>query len=120
MYVHHLNSKYWIIVKRIPKNTVVIKDSIASFLLPPLTLWWDTVTQHPDHNKITVFSSGKPHGLMASIPAGGHWTPISGAGDSPACKYAQKKELKNIASETTNRKNPNFKVYTILNVCAPW
>ena len=65
---------------------MVSKDSIANFLLPPLTLWWETVTQHPDQRRITVFKRGKPQGLIASIPAGGHWTPISGAGDKPACK----------------------------------
>ena len=65
---------------------VINKDSKANFLLPPFTLWWVTVTQDPDHNNIIVLSKGKPQGLIASIPAGGHWTPISGAGDNPACK----------------------------------
>ena len=99
---------------------VIINDSIACFLFPVFTLWWVTVTQLPDHINITEFSNGNPQGLIAFTPAGGQDTPISGEGDNDACKYAQKKDTKNITSDNTNKKKPNFNVYTILNVWAPW
>ena len=42
------------------------------------------MTQQPDHTRITVLTNGNPKGLIASTPAGGHITPISGEGLSPA------------------------------------
>jgi hypothetical protein len=53
---------------------------------------------------------------MAFTPAGGQDTPISGEGERDACRYAQKKDAKNITSDSTNKKNPSLRVYTILSV----
>lgn len=50
---------------------------------------------------------------------GGHLIPISAVGDKALWKKAQKKEKKNIISETTNNINPIFNPRTTKDVCIP-
>lgn len=57
----------------------------------------------PDQIKVIVFRAGKFHGLMASTPSGGHLQPISILGDKAAWAKAQKKLMKNMNSDKTNK-----------------
>ena len=76
---------------------------MAQSFLPPLTKWWLVEANTPDQIKVNVFKAGKFHGLMALMPSGGHLQPISMLGDKAACAKAQKKLIKNINSDKTNK-----------------
>lgn len=85
---------------------VTNKPTKASvFSLPTIALCAH-VTLTPDDNRITVFKSGIPQGSSVSIPKGGQIQPISTDGDKLEWKNAQKKEKKNITSETINKAIP--------------
>ena len=46
--------------------------------LAPFTIaWWETVIEHPEDNKITVFRKGTFHGSKIVKNAGGHTLPIA-------------------------------------------
>jgi N-glycosylase/DNA lyase len=55
-----------------------------------------------------VFKNGRPQGFIGSIPKGGHIPPIHIDGDKALWKNAQKKEKKNITSDTINNFIPSF------------
>lgn len=55
-----------------------------------------------------MFSKGSSNGLTESIPLGGHWAPISAAGDNALWKNVQKIARKNNASLTINKATPIF------------
>ena len=61
--------------------------------------WWALVTVAPEVSKIKVFNKGTPHGLIISIPAGGHIPPILKTGDRLEWKNVQKKLTKNKAKK---------------------
>jgi len=61
-----------------------------------------------------VFSNGKCSGFNTLIPNGGQTEPSTILGDKLAWKKAQKKEKKNITSETINKIIPNFNPLTTL------
>ena len=113
-------SKTCNIVNITPKNTVKLKPFTAWSLFPDTILWWAHVTVAPELNKIAVLSKGTEKGFKACIPRGGHWIPISIAGDKLLWKKAQKKEKNNNISETIKRINPIFKPCKVLLVWKPW
>ena len=86
-----------------PSKKDIFKVIIANSLFFPLQKWCDAEANIPDQTKIIVFKRGIPKGLIASIPFGGHDTPISGEGLNITWKYAQKKDVKNIASLITKK-----------------
>jgi len=68
---------------------------------------------------MVVFNKGINHGLIISIPFGGHTQPISGAGFKLEWKNAQKKAKKSIISETINKIIPKRNPYCTAEVWAP-
>lgn len=66
-------------------------------------LWWPKVKMPLEVNKITVPNKGIPKASKALTPVGGHTPPKSGLGDKDLWKYPQKKEKKNITSETIKK-----------------
>ena len=80
----------------------------APLLNPWIKEWWAYVTVKPEDNSITVLSKGSSKGLTDSIPLGGHWAPISTAGDKALWKKVQKIAKKNNASLTINKATPIF------------
>ena len=57
----NIDSKYSIscnIEKYIPSRIVNIVDRVAIFRFPDNRLWWASVTEIPELNRIAVFSSG--------------------------------------------------------------
>ena len=56
---------------------------------------------------MAVFNNGTSKGFKIQIPTGGHILPSSREGERAEWKKAQKKEKKNIISETINRITPN-------------
>ncbi len=107
-------------VKIKPKEHVSISAKIDSFFLFATKEWCDQVIVQPELNRIAVFTRGNPHGLIATIPRGGHVTPISTPGDNEEWKNAQKKLTNNIASEKINIWKPNLNADITLLVWAPW
>ena len=75
---------------------------------------------HPELNNMAVFTRGNAQGLIATIPKGGHVTPMSTPGDKEEWKKAQKKLTNNIASEKMNIWKPNLNADKTLIVWAPW
>ena len=75
---------------------------------PRFKAWCAHVIVNPDHNKIAVFNKGTLNGSNGTIPTGGHMHPICGVGAKLEWKNAQKKAMKNITSETINKKTPIF------------
>lgn len=73
-----------------------------------MILWWQKVTVTPEASKTTVFKRGSWNGFKAETPTGGHVHPSSAVGDNLLWKKAQKKETKNITSETINKIIPSF------------
>jgi len=71
----------------------------------------ETVTVEAETSNTKVFSSGKDVQSKGEIPAGGHSEPSSTLGESEQCRYAQKKEAKNMTSErikrTIERRSPD-------------
>jgi len=71
----------------------------------------ETVTVEAETSKTKVFSSGSDVQSKGKIPAGGQSEPSSTLGESEQCRYAQKKEAKNMTSEriksTIERRNPD-------------
>jgi hypothetical protein len=55
---------------------------------------------------MTVFNKGTSKGFIALIPAGGQILPSSTVGANAEWKKAQKMLIKNITSDTTNKRNP--------------
>jgi len=66
------------------------------------------VTVAPELNSMAVFNKGTENGFRASIPTGGHITPISTEGDKLLWKNAQKNEKKSKISDTINSTKPIF------------
>ena len=66
-----------------------------------------------------MFSKGSSNGLTESIPLGGHWAPISTAGDNALWKNVQKIARKNNASLTINKATPIFKPLCTASVWLP-
>jgi len=69
------------LVKRIANIKVKSKFKITVLNLFFNKAWWALVTVAPEVSKIKVFNKGTPHGLIISIPAGGHTPPILKTGD---------------------------------------
>jgi hypothetical protein len=73
--------------------------------------WCAQVTVVPEVSRISVFSSGKCHGLNTSVPSGGQSPPVNSvriycsgaAGARLASKKAQNQATKNMTSEAMNR-----------------
>jgi len=106
-------------VNQIPSRIVIRRAFQASFPSLCRRLWWDQVSEAPEERRMAVFKRGTPHGLIGLIPVGGHTHPISGVGAKALWKNAQKKEKKNITSESTNRIKPIFIPRTTKEVCMP-
>lgn len=66
-----------------------------------------------------VLRRGICKGLKTSIPSGGHVKPSSTEGARLLWKKAQKKEKKNITSDTMNRIIPKRSLNITLDVCNP-
>ena len=87
---------------------------------PTIIAWWDQVTLIPEDRRMIVFSKGTENGLKGWIPTGGHWAPTSTLGDRLLWKNAQKKEEKNITSDTMNKTIPHRMPVSTILVCKPW
>jgi len=75
---------------KIKANTIVKTVPYRPpFLYPCIKEWWAKVTVNPDDNNIMVLSKGSSNGFTESIPLGGHWPPISTAGDRALWKNVQ-------------------------------
>ena len=66
-----------------------------------------------------MFNKGSSNGLTESIPLGGHWAPISAAGDNALWKNVQKIAKKNNASLTINKATPIFRPLCTAKVWLP-
>ena len=63
----NINSKYSISCsteKYIPSKIVNVVDRMAIFRFPDSILWWASVTEIPELNRIAVFSSGMLSGSI--------------------------------------------------------
>lgn len=67
-----------------------------------------------------VFRRGICIGSNVWIFFGGHIIPISIVGDNLLWKNAQKKDTKNIISDTINRIIPHLRPFTTFKVWSPW
>lgn len=59
-------------------------------------------------------------GFKGSIPIGGHFIPISMAGERLLWKNAQKNDTKNRISDTINSIKPIFNPFTTTKLWNPW
>jgi len=91
-----VNIRANIIVNNVPK--------IAAFLLEANRAWCPYVIVAPEDSNNKVLSKGIAKGFKGSIPNGGHWPPISIAGDKLEWKKAQNIEKKSKCF-TNNKKN---------------
>ena len=73
----------------------------------------------PEVRRIVVFSKGTANGLKGSMAIGGHIIPNSKVGARLLWKYAQKKEKKNITSETINNSIPQRIPFSTRELCQP-
>lgn len=80
---------------------------------------WAQVTDTPLEIRINVFKNGIDNMLKALIEAGGQISPSSNVGDNLEWKKAQKKEKKNIISDTINNNIPIFIPVATDLVCRP-
>lgn len=80
---------------------------------------WARVIVTPDVNNTIVLSKGIPRGEKHSIPTGGQTPPIKGEGAKLEWKKAQKKETKNITSDTINKMKPKRKPFCTASVWNP-
>jgi len=96
-------SPSWRKVKYNPKIMVEINPIFLLRRSLLIILWWQKVIVIPDARRTTVLRRGSWKGFNALIPIGGHIHPNSGVGESLLWKNAQKKETKNITSETINK-----------------
>jgi len=99
---------------------VTPSDSFDLLKLPSIKAWCDQVTLTPDDNKIIVFIRGTLKGSKAVTPLGGQRQPNSTLGDKLLWKKAQKKDMKNITSETIKSIMPHRKPVSTIKVCNPW
>jgi hypothetical protein len=90
-------------VNTVANTTVNKSPEITSRRYPPIKAECAQVKEAPEVSNKLVFKRGINHGLITSIPFGGHTQPISGAGLKLAWKKAQKKAKNNITSETMNK-----------------
>lgn len=112
-------SKIWINVKIKPRKIVYFRLFCASILSPRIMQAWHHVTVTPDNNNKQVFNKGTFQGLNGIIPNGGQTAPIQILGERLEWKKAQKKEIKNIISDTKNKTKPNRKLFCTANVWWP-
>src|SRR3954447_19498646 len=93
------------LVNRRPSRIVSSSPSLSPWRSPWISEWCAQVTVVPEHNRIIVLSSGKPHGFNTSMPLGGHTPPTDGTadGNKDESKNAQNQARKNITSEAMNR-----------------
>lgn len=101
------------------KINVTINPEIASKRYPPRIAACAHVNEAPDVRRSPVFNNGISHGLITSIPFGGHTQPISGTGFKLEWKYPQKKEKNNITSDTMKSTIPKRSPCCTAKVCAP-
>ena len=106
-----------------PSTTALVLDWFKDLVFNSLEInkaLCDQVKLTPEDKRITVFNKGKCHGLMISIPNGGHTQPIQIVGAKLEWKNAQKNEKKNITSDKIKSNIPIFNpVWTFL-VWWPW
>src|SRR5438270_8699658 len=93
----------WTLVKVRPSRIVHHSPSFRPLRSPWISEWWAHVTVVPEHSRMRVLSSGKPHGLSTSMPLGGHTPPTASDGKSELSKKAQNQARKNITSDAMNR-----------------
>jgi len=98
-----LYSKAWSMVNRIPRVTVMVKDTTLACAFEVRIAWWHHVTETPDDNKIRVFRRGMFIGSNGMIAAGGHLWPNSTLGEILLWKNAQKNDKKNSTSDVINK-----------------
>ena len=67
-----------------------------------------------------VFNRGTPNGLNASTPIGGQQLPNSILGAKLLWKKAQKKDKKNITSDTMKRIIPQRRPFSTIELWRPW
>jgi len=118
----NIDSKYSIncsIEKYIPSKIVNIVDKMAIFRLPDNKLWWASVTEIPELNRIAVFSSGMLSGSIVWIPIGDQIQPNSGVGVRLLWKKAQKKAAKKQIFLVINSNMPRRRPFCVLFVCFP-
>ena len=65
-------SQAWTLVKVRPSRIVSSRPSFSPWRSPWISEWCAQVTVVPEHSRIMVLSSGKPHGSSTSMPLGGH------------------------------------------------
>lgn len=106
-------------MKYIPNIQVIIKDLIEFFIFFFIISLWVQVMEIPDLTKMMVFNNGTFIGLNKEMFLGGHSIPISMFGEMLEWKYDQKKEKKNITSETMNKIIPIFNPFEIMKKCEP-
>src|SRR3954452_12463096 len=95
----------WTLVNSRPSRIVHQRPILRPCLSPWISEWCAQVTVVPEHSRIMVLRSGKPHGLRTSMPLGGHCPPTASTadGNSEESKKAQNQARKNITSEAMNR-----------------
>src|SRR5579884_1051485 len=95
-------------VKVRPSRIVHHRPSFSPCRSPWISEWCAQVTVVPEHRRIRVLSSGKPHGFITSTPLGGHCPPTASTADGKIAlsKKAQNQARKNITSEAMNRIMP--------------
>ena len=107
-------------VKYSPRITVNPSACTASPRFFSIILWWAQVIVAPEDSNTAVFSKGTRNGFSASIPVGGHETPISTVGASLLWKNAQKKAKKKQTSDVMNNIIPYRKPLITTRVWCPW
>jgi len=113
-------SKAWRAVKYNPNATVTPNAWRVSLKSLAIREWWAQVTVTPDERRIIVFNNGTWIGLNGKTPEGGHIKPNSMIGASLLWKKAQKKEKKNMTSETINKIIPIRSPLVTVDVWSPW
>lgn len=91
-----------------PSTQVTVSPFLALLNLFFIKEWWAHVIEAPEEIKIIVLRRGTFIGLNLMIEIGGHACPISMLGLKEKWKNLQKKEEKNIISETINKIIPIF------------
>ena len=91
-----------------PSRIVSHSPSFSPWRSPWISEWCAQVTVVPEHSRIIVLSSGKPHGSSTSTPLGGHTPPTASTAEGKIAlsKKAQNQARKNITSDAMNRIMP--------------
>lgn len=101
-------------------NIVKNKPNKKYDFIPFINALCAQVTVNPELNKIIVLNKGNSKAGIVTIPKGGQVQKIQIDGARLEWKKAQKKEAKNIISETINNKKANKIAFCTNIVCCVW